>query len=122
MEYVNFGRSGLKVSRLALGLGFRGQPDAKAAERVITHAVDQGINLIDCANTYGTMDDRTKPGESEEILGRAIKGRRDNVVITSKVAGKVGSGPNDQGLSRYHIIRVATSNAPSSQGKAAKRR
>ncbi len=105
MEYVNFGKAGVQVSRLALGLGFRGQGDEAEAQRVIEHTIDQGINLIDCANVYGTMDDRANIGRSEVILGKALKGKRDDVVITSKVASPMGDGPNDEGLSRYHIMR-----------------
>ena len=105
MEYVNFGNAGVQVSRLALGLGFRGQGDEAEAQRVIEHTIDQGINLIDCANVYGTMDDRANIGRSEVILGKALKGKRDDVVITSKVASQIGDGPNDIGLSRYHIMR-----------------
>jgi aryl-alcohol dehydrogenase-like predicted oxidoreductase len=105
MDYVNFGRAGVKVSRLALGMGLRGQADETAAQRVIEHAIDRGVNLIDCANIYGPMDDRANIGRSEVVLGKAIKGKRDDVVITSKVASAVGTGPNDRGLSRYHILR-----------------
>jgi 1-deoxyxylulose-5-phosphate synthase len=104
-DYINLGSSGIKVSRLALGLGLRGQPDEVAAERLVEHAIDQGINIIDCANVYGPMDDRAHIGRSEIVLGKAIKGKRDCVVITSKVACPVGPGPNDGGLSRYHILR-----------------
>ncbi len=105
MDYVNFGSAGVKVSPLALGLGLRGQADAAAAQRMIEHAIAQGVNLIDCANVYGTMDDRANIGQSEIVLGKALKGKRDDVVITSKVAGALGKGPNDVGLSRYHILR-----------------
>ena len=105
MEYVNFGKAGIKVSRLALGLGFRGQADEAEAQRNIEHAIDQGINLIDCANVYGPLDRRESAGRSEVILGKALKGKRDAVVITSKVASPTGDGPNDRGLSRVHIIR-----------------
>ena len=105
MNYVNFGAAGVKVSPLALGLGLRGQGDAAAAQRMIEYAIDQGVNLIDCANIYGTMDDRAHIGQSEIVLGRALKGKRDDVVITSKVAGALGKGPNDGGLSRLHILR-----------------
>ena len=105
MEYVNFGKAGVKVSPLALGLGLRGQGDANAAQRLIEHAIDSGINLIDCANIYGLMDDRANIGRSEEVLGQAIRGKRDDVVITSKVFSQMGTGPNDAGLSRYHIMR-----------------
>lgn len=105
MEYVNFGSAGVKISRLALGMGLRGQADEAAAQRLVEHAIDQGINLIDCANVYGTMDDRANIGRSEVILGKALKGKRDDVVITSKVCGGIGPGPNDLGLSRFHILR-----------------
>jgi aryl-alcohol dehydrogenase-like predicted oxidoreductase len=105
MDYVNFGRAGLQVSRLALGLGLRGQADEAAAQRLVEYAIEQGVNFIDCANVYGPMDDRANIGRSEVIVGRAIKGKRDHVVITSKVASAIGSGPNDRGLSRYHILR-----------------
>jgi len=106
MEYVNFGSAGVRVSRLALGLGFRGQSDAAEAQRVVERALDLGINLFDCANVYGpTGQDTFDVGHSETILGRVVKSRRDDVVIVTKVAGPVGSGPNDSGLSRYHIMR-----------------
>jgi aryl-alcohol dehydrogenase-like predicted oxidoreductase len=105
LDYINFGAAGLKVSRLALGLGLRGQADPAAAQRMIEHAIASGINLIDCANVYTLLDTHANPGESELILARAIQGRRDQVVITSKVAGRVGPGPNDNGLSRLHILR-----------------
>ena len=105
MDYVNFGKAGVKVSPLALGLGLRGQGDARTAQRLIEHAINSGINLIDCANIYGLMDDRANIGRSEEILGKAIQGKRDDVVITSKVFSQIGTGPNDAGLSRYHIMR-----------------
>ncbi len=105
LDYINFGASGLKVSRLALGLGLRGQADEAAAQHMIEHALESGINLIDCANVYSPMDIHANVGGSERILGRAIQGRRDDVVITSKVASRVGPGPNDSGLSRVHILR-----------------
>ncbi len=105
MEYANFGAAGVKVSRLALGLGFRGQADETEAQKTIEHGLDLGINFIDCANLYGTMDNRDNKGQSEKILGRALKGRRDDVVITTKVFSPTGPGPNDRGLSRYHILR-----------------
>jgi aryl-alcohol dehydrogenase-like predicted oxidoreductase len=105
LDYVNFGTAGVKVSRMALGLGFRGQRDSKAGERAVLTALDGGLNLIDCANVYGYMDDRQNIGESEKLLGRVLKGRRDDVVITSKVRSRIGPGPNDEGSSRYHIMR-----------------
>ena len=105
MEYVNFGNSGVKVSRIALGLGLRGESDAAKAERFIKSTIDMGVNLIDCANIYGLMDDRINAGTSEQILGKVIKSCRDDVVITSKVTGPIGKLPNDRGSSRFHIMR-----------------
>ena len=105
MDFASLGDSGLNVSRLALGLGFRGQPDTNEMERVIRRAIDLGINFLDCANVYGRMDDRANAGTSEIALGRAIATCRDDVVITSKVFSPVGSNPNDRGGSRYHILR-----------------
>src|SRR5687768_8796909 len=105
MEYVQFGSSGLRVSRMALGMGLREQLDPDQAGRLVRRALDQGITLFDCANIYGPGDDRANIGRSEEILGRALQGHRDEVVITSKVAVRVGPGPNDEGGSRYHIMR-----------------
>jgi len=105
VEYVSFGNSGLKVSRMAVGLGLREQHDETEVERLIHRAMEKGINLFDCANVYGLGDDRAFIGKSEEILGRALKGKRDDVVITSKVNQPIGTGPNDRGASRYHIMR-----------------
>ncbi|MFN8440476.1 MAG: aldo/keto reductase [Caldilineaceae bacterium] len=105
MDYINFGNAGVKVSRLALGLGLRGQADEAAAQRLIEYAIDRGINVFDCANIYGTLDDRRNIGQAEVILGKAIKGKRDDLFITTKVAGRIGTGPNDQGLSRYTMLR-----------------
>lgn len=106
-EYVNFGSAGVMVTRMALGLGFRGQNDADIARQTIETAIDGGINLIDCANVYGLGDDRRRAGTSEIILGKLIKERgiRDDIVITSKVSSPIGQGINDSNTSRFHIIR-----------------
>lgn len=104
--YVNLGKSGLKVSRIALGTMTYG--DRKLREWVLEEeesrpfiklALDLGINFFDTADVYSL-------GVSEEILGRALKdfAKRDQVVIATKVHGKVGDGPNDRGLSRKHIF------------------
>jgi aryl-alcohol dehydrogenase-like predicted oxidoreductase len=105
MQYVQFGTAGVRVSRIAVGMGLRGQADESEVERLILTAFDRGVNLFDCANVYGLMDDRGFAGRSEELLGRALRSHRDDVVITSKVASSVGSGINDVGTSRYHIMR-----------------
>ena len=98
MEMVNLGKTGLRVSRLALGLGLRGQDDSAAAQQMIERAIDLGINFIDCANVYGPMDDRANIGQSERILGEVLKKHRDDLVISSKVASAVGKGPKGGGV------------------------
>ena len=100
MEYRNFGTAGVKVSRLSLGTGFRARADEKTCAAVLNRAIELGCNFIDCANFYGQ-------GRSETILGNVIKGKRDDLVITSKVWSPIGDGPNDRGLSTYHIMREA---------------
>jgi len=97
MEYRRLGQTGVKVSPICLGAGVRGELDKERFLRTIEHAIDLGCNFIDCANNYGM-------GQSEVLLGQAIKGKRDNLVITSKVFTRAGPGPNDQGLSRSHIM------------------
>lgn len=106
-EYVNFGGAGVKVTRMALGLGFRGQNDADEAKKTIATALDGGLNLIDCANIYGLGDDRRRAGTSEIILGEVMqdRGSRDDIVITSKVSSPVAQGINDSNTSRWHIMR-----------------
>jgi aryl-alcohol dehydrogenase-like predicted oxidoreductase len=107
MEYRRLGCSGLFVSVLTLGtMTFGGQggfskvgaTDVAGARRQVDMCLDAGINLFDTANIYSG-------GESEEILGEAISGRRDDLFLATKVRMPVGDGPNDTGLSRHHIIR-----------------
>jgi aryl-alcohol dehydrogenase-like predicted oxidoreductase len=108
MEYRQLGRSGLKVSALTLGtmtfggkgrFAFVGKTNAADASRMVDIALDAGVNLLDTSDVYST-------GASEEILGQAVKGKRDNVLIASKARFPMGAGPNDAGLSRYHLIRA----------------
>ena len=98
MEYKQLGKFGVKVSELCLGTGFRGNSPEDVHQKTVHRALELGCNFVDCANSYGA-------GRSETILGRALKGRRDDVVLTSKVHSKTGDGPNNIGLSRYHIMR-----------------
>ncbi|HWS80292.1 MAG TPA: aldo/keto reductase, partial [Rubrobacter sp.] len=107
MEYRRLGRSGLFVSALTLGtMTFGGQggfskvgaTNVAGARRQVDMCLDAGINLFDTANIYSG-------GESEEILGEAISGRRDDLLLATKVRMPVADGPNDTGLSRHHIIR-----------------
>ena len=106
MQYVSLGKSDLNVSRIALGLGFRGQSSENEAIRLIEHAIDSGVNFIDCANKYrlrtGAPDEH---GSSEEILGQVLATRRDQLVITTKVGAEVGLGFDGGGCSRDNIMR-----------------
>ena len=106
MEYRQLGRSGLRVSVLTLGTmtfggrgGFRavGSTDAVGARRQLDKCLDAGINLIDTADVYSG-------GLAEEITGEIITGRRDSLLLSTKVRMSMGAGPNDAGLSRHHII------------------
>src|SRR3954463_1890063 len=108
MEYRQVGRSGLRVSKITLGaIGFRGtgwaspvgRIDVEGARRQIELARDAGVNLCDTADVYSE-------GLSEQILGEALGKDRDEVLIATKVRGDMGPGPNDGGLSRYHVIRA----------------
>ncbi|HEY3921935.1 MAG TPA: aldo/keto reductase [Gaiellaceae bacterium] len=101
MEYVNLGRTGVRVSRLCLGammFGAWGNPDHEDGIRIIHRALDAGINFVDTADVYSR-------GESEEIVGKALAGRRDNVVLATKLHGTMGDDPNESGNSRRWIIR-----------------
>jgi aryl-alcohol dehydrogenase-like predicted oxidoreductase len=106
MEYRQLGRSGLRISKLTLGtmtLGGRGkfalvgQLGLKETRRFIDRSLDAGVNLIDTADVYSD-------GRSEELVGEALVGRRADVLIATKVYFPSGSGPNDAGLSRSHIL------------------
>jgi aryl-alcohol dehydrogenase-like predicted oxidoreductase len=98
MEYRQLGSSGLRVSAIGLGTNnFGRRMDADQSARVLHQALDMGINLVDTANMYGD-------GQSEEYIGRALKGRRSETIVATKVSNSVGDGPNQRGASRQHII------------------
>ena len=106
MNYRQLGSSGLRVSAFALGtmtfggrdrFAYVGSTDVAGAARQIDRCLDRGINLIDTANVYSL-------GASEEILGKALEGRRNRVLVATKARMPMGDGPNDAGLSRHHLI------------------
>jgi aryl-alcohol dehydrogenase-like predicted oxidoreductase len=100
MKYRTLGRTGIEVSRYCLGtmmFGAWGNPDHEDSVRIIHKALDGGINFVDTADVYSH-------GESEEIVGKALKRRRDDVVLASKVHYPMGDDPNHQGNSRRWII------------------
>ena len=107
MEYIRFGASGMKVSRMCIGCMSYGAPNEQwpwalneeQSRPFIQRALELGINFFDTANVYSG-------GTSEEIVGKALRdfAPRDEVVIATKVFFPMGSGPNDRGLSRKHIL------------------
>jgi aryl-alcohol dehydrogenase-like predicted oxidoreductase len=99
MHYRTLGRTGIRVSPYCLGammFGAAGNPDHDDAVRIIHRALDAGVNFVDTADMYSG-------GESEEIVGKALRGRRDDVVLATKVWGPMGDDPNRRGTSRRWI-------------------
>jgi aryl-alcohol dehydrogenase-like predicted oxidoreductase len=112
MQYTSLGRTGLQVSRLALGtMNFGELTDETAAFEIMDEALEQGINYFDTADVYGgpqSADMEQGYGISEEIIGRwlAQGGRRERIVLATKVYQPMGTGPNDRRLSAYHIRKA----------------
>ena len=106
MKYTTLGDTGMRVSRLCIGCMSFGGPDARGFEwtlgyddskRIIDRAIDLGINFFDTADVYSN-------GRSEQIVGRAMQGRRNDVVLATKVGLPTGDGPDEMGLSRKHVM------------------
>jgi aryl-alcohol dehydrogenase (NADP+) len=105
MQYATLGRTGLRVSRLCIGCMSFGGPDVNGyqwtvgyeeSKRIIDRALDAGINFFDTADVYSW-------GKSEEIVGRALDGRRNDVILATKVGLPTGDGPEDRGLGEEHV-------------------
>ncbi len=100
MDYRVLGRTGVQVSRLCLGtMAFGSDADEAESGRMLHAALDAGVNFVDTANMYSG-------GRSEELVGRLIQGRRDELVLATKCADPTGKDPNARGGSRRHIMRV----------------
>lgn len=100
MEHRLFGRTGLKVAPLCFGaMNLGGATPEAEGIRMVHAALDAGVNLVDTANSYNG-------GESEVVVGKALAGRRDRVILATKVHNRTGNGPNDVGNSRWHILRA----------------
>ena len=100
MDYRLLGRTGVRVSPLCLGtLNFGGGTTEADAIRIVDAALAAGVNMVDTADVYHA-------GESERMTGKALAGRRHAVVLATKVHGRTGGGPNEQGNSRLHILRA----------------
>lgn len=105
MQQRRMGRTGLKVSEICLGtMTFAGQCDEATSIRILDAAADRGVNFIDTANSYPIPPDPATAGRSEEVIGRWLQGKRDRFIVATKCRLKVGHEPNDQGLSRRHIL------------------
>ena len=126
MQYQTLGPSGLYVSRICIGSAtFGAGPLADEADRIVRRALDLGINFFDTANSYGNQPRFDRPGapsaaeraSAEEIMGKALRGHREEIVLASKLSEAIGPGPNDGrspgpssvnpggGLTRYHMVR-----------------
>lgn len=109
MEYRRLGASGFSVPVLSFGAGTFGgkgalfsawgNTDAQEARRLLDICLESGVTMFDTADIYSS-------GESEKVLGEAIKGRRDKVLISTKATFRFGDGPNDIGSSRFHLIET----------------
>lgn len=108
MEYRKLGRTGLKVSSICLGtMQFGWSTDAVTGHEIMSRAVELGCNFIDTADIYSRWVEGNPGGVSEEIIGDWLHKsgvRREDVILATKVRGQMGQGPNDQGLSRHHIM------------------
>jgi aryl-alcohol dehydrogenase-like predicted oxidoreductase len=105
VQYTNFGRTGLSVSRLCLGTGtFGKQTDEAESFRIFDKAADAGINFIDTADIYPGGAEPGEAGRSEEITGRWLQGKRGRFILGTKAGGPTGTAPWDQGSSRKHLF------------------
>ena len=110
MEYRYLGRTGLKVSELCLGsMQFGWTADEPLSYKILDTAFEAGINFIDTADIYSTWVEGNPGGVAETIIGNWLKRSgipRDQIIIATKVRGRMGDGPNDEGLSRAHIMNA----------------
>ncbi|MDN3438630.1 aldo/keto reductase [Planococcus sp. APC 3900] len=111
MEYRHLGETGMKVSAISLGtMAFGRWIDEQASFEIMDVAMDRGINVIDTANFYGKGQDepfKYGTGECEEIVGKYLKGKRNQTILATKVGLPMGQSPNQQGLSKLHIMQQA---------------
>jgi 1-deoxyxylulose-5-phosphate synthase len=105
MEFTRFGRTGLTVSRLCLGTGtFGTQAEETVAYQILDKVAGAGVNFIDTANIYPMGPNRDVVGRAEQIVGRWLRGKRDQFIIASKAGGPMGPGPWQRGGSRKHLL------------------
>lgn len=108
MEFRRLGRTGLKVSTICLGtMQFGWSADAATSQAIMSRAVELGCNFFDTADVYSRWVEGNEGGDSERIIGDWLAAgsvRREELILATKVRGQLGDGPNDQGLSRVHIL------------------
>lgn len=106
MRYRKLGKTGLKVSEVCLGtMTFGWSADEPASRSIMSAAVEAGINFFDTADIYSRWSPESYAGKTEEIIGRWLREQpRDRLIIATKIRGQMGDQPNDQGLSRKHIL------------------
>src|SRR5580704_14109293 len=106
MKIRRMGNTGLKVSEICLGtMTFAAQCDEKTSFAIMDKAAEKGVYFIDTADVYPVPPTPETAGRSEEIVGKWLNGKRDRFVLATKCRGRTGHGPNDEGLSRRHILR-----------------
>jgi aryl-alcohol dehydrogenase-like predicted oxidoreductase len=107
MHIRRLGHTGLKVTEICLGtMTFGNQADEATSFAILDRASAVGVNFLDTADAYPVPPDPATAGRTEEILGRWLKGRRDRFVVATKCRIRVGTGPNDEGLSRRHVLKA----------------
>src|SRR5712671_1713594 len=107
MKTKQMGRTGLKVSEICLGtMTFGHQCDEKASFAIMSKAAEKGVTFLDTADVYPVPPAPETAGRTEEIVGAWLQGQRDHFVLATKCRMRVGHGPNDEGLSRRHILKA----------------
>jgi aryl-alcohol dehydrogenase-like predicted oxidoreductase len=108
MNFRRMGRTGLKVTEICLGtMTFGHQCDERTSFAILDKAADRGVTFLDTADVYPVPPTVDTAGRSEEIIGRWLKGKREKFVLATKCRMRVGNGPNDEGLSRKHVLKAA---------------
>ncbi|HEV3262916.1 MAG TPA: aldo/keto reductase [Gemmataceae bacterium] len=108
MKQCRMGRTGLKVSEICLGtMTFGHQCDERTSFAILDRAAERGVTFLDTADVYPVPPDPDTAGRSEEVIGTWLEGRRERFVLATKCRMRVGHGPNDEGLSRKHIMKAA---------------
>lgn len=107
MNYRRMGRTGMKVTEICLGtMTFGHQCDERTSFAILDKAAEKGVTFLDTADVYPVPPSPNTAGRSEEIIGRWLKGKRDRFVLATKCRMRVGHGPNDEGLSRKHVLKA----------------